>query len=103
MRAQLPAGPPDAACLTRTVMAEWKRGTHHSVSNMSMRIHLIETGRHRPWHAGSTVWSTSAHAALVASVVAGAVPARTHGRVEREVVYLLPTLPSAPRRAPDAS
>ena len=65
-----------------------------------MLIHLLETGRPRPWHPGSTFWSTSAHAALVASAVAASLPAdeRPRERVEREVVYLLPTLPSSPRR-----
>jgi len=66
-------------------------------------FHLIETGRHRMWHPGSTFWSTGAHAALVASVVAGSIPAHQQSeRVEREVVYLLPTLPSAPRMPSDA-
>jgi hypothetical protein len=60
-------------------------------------IHLIETGRDPLWHPGSTFWSAGAHAALVVSVVAAAsFPAREkpRERVEREVVYVLPSRPS---------
>lgn len=67
-----------------------------------MRIHLIETGRQQIVHLGSTAWSAGVHAAALASVSVGAwlttptaAPARSEVP-EREVVYLLPTLPTAP-------
>jgi len=69
-------------------------------------IHLIETGRHRLWHPGSTFWSAGAHTALVVSVVAASLPAHEQPkkeRVEREVVYLLPMLPSSPNRPTETS
>jgi protein TonB len=69
-----------------------------------MLIHLIETGRHRLWHSSSAFWSTGTHAALAASIIVGAMPSKEpeQPRAQREVVYLLPTLPAGPTRAVDA-
>ncbi|MBV9879654.1 MAG: energy transducer TonB [Gemmatirosa sp.] len=65
-----------------------------------MVIHLIETQHRHGRHLGPSVWSAVAHAALVASVVAGAVAPQLEAPAPvREVVYLLPQLPSSPRPA----
>jgi protein TonB len=71
-----------------------------------MRIHLIETGRHHAFHLSSAAWSAGAHGALAASVAVGAwisrLPQKSEApRVpEKEVVYLLPPLPTAPASVP---
>jgi protein TonB len=71
-----------------------------------MRIHLIETGRHHAIHLSSAAWSAGAHGALAATVAVGAWVSHTPTSREsprtpqKEVVYLLPPLPTAPAPAP---
>ena len=71
-----------------------------------MRIHLIETGRHHAFHLSSAAWSAGAHGALAASVAVGAwitrLPRTSEAprAPEKEVVYLLPPLPTAPASVP---
>ena len=66
-----------------------------------MLLHLIESGRHRPWYAAPTLWSAGAHAALVASVVLSGSVADAATDEEQplgEVVYFLPLLPGRSER-----
>ena len=66
-----------------------------------MLLHLIESGRHHPWYSGPTLWSASAHVALIASVVVGGRAADAASEQEKpiaEVVYFLPLLPGRTER-----
>ena len=66
-----------------------------------MVLHLIESGRHRPWYSAPTLWSAGAHAALVASVVVGGRAADAGSDTPKavgEVVYFLPLLPARSER-----